>query len=500
MGQLGNTIINGKLIVNGLVSASSINATLLNGKTESQLNVNYANSAGSATNASSLNNKSESALSVSHASTASTATTANTVAVTTAASNSYTLGLLSVSNNKSSIYNTTAITINTSTKTIDAKDYTLNVGTITGTITVNGSVENAAYATCAGYAASAGYANSAGHATSAGSAETSDSATSAERLSNTVSIGSASLPVYFSSTGVPVACGTTLDVSITGNSNYSTSAGYTTNLNVTSTIGTTNYYLIGVSGTSASSEVYTNTGIKFSGNTLIASTFSGNLKGTADSAKAFTSSAGSTNKPIYINSSGAPTQVTSISEDLLPYPKHIQTKHETEDNWYGSSYTIYAKWVADNVVKWVGDGFATAVDTATALCSTSYSKLSVGSASGPVYFSEGVPVSCSTTLDVNISGTASFASAIGTSSANYNFTEISNFMQNTDDTLGEIISGACVVAKARYANAADTADYDDEGRLFSTTYQTILTAGNGISISADGVISVTFADGDEEVY
>lgn len=63
------------------------------------------------------------------------------------------------------------------------------------------------------------------------------SATSANRLSNTAAIGSATLPVYFNASGVPVACNTTLGVSITGNAATATSATTATKLSNTSAIG-----------------------------------------------------------------------------------------------------------------------------------------------------------------------------------------------------------------------------------------------------------------------
>lgn len=44
-----------------------------------------------------------------------------------------------------------------------------------------------------------------------------NTATQADRLANTAAIGSSRLPVYFSANGIPAQCGTTLDVSITGN-------------------------------------------------------------------------------------------------------------------------------------------------------------------------------------------------------------------------------------------------------------------------------------------
>ena len=93
MAIINNTIINGKLHVNGNINASVVtassfigaltgtatNATSLNGKAEAALSVSYAATAGSAT---SLNGKAEAALSVSYATYASrivtTANSANT--------------------------------------------------------------------------------------------------------------------------------------------------------------------------------------------------------------------------------------------------------------------------------------------------------------------------------------------------------------------------------------------------------------------------------------
>lgn len=63
------------------------------------------------------------------------------------------------------------------------------------------------------------------------------SATSANRLSNTAAIGSATLPVYFNASGVPVACNTTLGVSITGNAATATLATTSSKLSNTAAIG-----------------------------------------------------------------------------------------------------------------------------------------------------------------------------------------------------------------------------------------------------------------------
>ena len=446
MGQLGNTIINGKLTVNGVVHAPNLNASTLGGKAESQLNVNWAEVSGKISDGTYSYTPTQI-----HDALANLNIIPNTVNVKVApAKNNYRLAfLMPDSSNNSNIFAVNDIQVNVSSKTILAPNYTLSVGTLKGNITVSGQVENAAYAV------SAGYANSAGEAAKLGT-----------------NAGSSSVPVYFSG-GVPVQCSTTLDVNITGNIPYTW------------------------------------------------------------------------------------------------YPQKIQTQYTANTNFYGSSYPIYAKWVTNSICKWITDGHATATDYSMKLVDTSYNTLSVGSASLPVYFSGGVPVSITSgsTLNVNISGQASYATAIGNSSANlpystlkdaydsltdivngdsyvpianyalsigtaannYSYSNISNIfsrVRTNEKYIMNIVDGSTSVAKAQYAESANMASVTqyiaDLNWNYSYSYENLneyitdfknrldnlengggssnLTAGYGISISADGVISVNFADGDEGVY
>ena len=141
MAQLTNTVLNGKLVVNGNIHGNLIG---------------NASTATSAANAVSLNGKAESALSVSYATTASTATNATlansaTKIATTAASASSTYVLLgALSDTAAQTPVRTGIEIIGTN--INACTYTLNVGTIKGNYEVEGAVEQATYAVSAGYA------------------------------------------------------------------------------------------------------------------------------------------------------------------------------------------------------------------------------------------------------------------------------------------------------------------------------------------------------------
>ena len=191
MAQLTNTVLNGKLVVNGNIHGNLIG---------------NASTATSAANAVSLNGKAESALSVSYATTASTATNATlansaTKIATTAAVSTSTYVLLGV------VSSTAAQTpvrtgIEIIGTNINACTYTLNVGTIKGNYEVEGAVEQATYAVSAGYA---GY------------------ALKLNNGSSDFAVGSSFRPVYFIN-GVPVATSTTLEVSITGNAATATQA------------------------------------------------------------------------------------------------------------------------------------------------------------------------------------------------------------------------------------------------------------------------------------
>ena len=156
----------------------------------------------------------------------------------------------------------------------------------------NGSVshaESADSASEAAYATEAGQANEANHAISADSADSATHATSAtnatnatkaSRLSNTAAIGSATLPVYFDANGVPVACNTSLAVSVTGSSasctgnaataTSATSATNATNAtNIYSSASTSKAYILGTTtASSANHATVYNASVYTSGSVL----------------------------------------------------------------------------------------------------------------------------------------------------------------------------------------------------------------------------------------
>ena len=128
----------------------------------------------------------------------------------------------------------------------------------------------------------------------------------ASALNLSKAVGSATLPVYFSADGVPVACNSTLGVSITGNAATATSAGKWTNgitLGINSAAGTTGVVVDG-SGNKNLTVPATMTGFT----SITSTTFVGNLTGTASVAtKLGTANKGSDTKPIYL-AAGVPTE------------------------------------------------------------------------------------------------------------------------------------------------------------------------------------------------
>ena len=240
MAQLTNTVLNGKLVVNGNIYGNLIG---------------NASTATSAANAVSLNGKAESALSVSYATTASTATSATsatsaTKISTNAAASTSTYVLLGITS--STAAQTPVRTgIEIVGTNINACTYTLNVGTIKGNYEVEGAVQQATYALSAGYAGYALKLNNGASDFAVGSSVrpvyfvngvpvqtsttlevsiTGNAATATQAVSLGTNAGSTTLPVYFSG-GKPVATSTTLAISITGNASTATTANNATSLN-----------------------------------------------------------------------------------------------------------------------------------------------------------------------------------------------------------------------------------------------------------------------------
>ena len=304
MAQLTNTVLNGKLVVNGNIYGNLIG---------------NASTATSAANAVSLNGKAESALSVSYATTASSATNATlansaTSIATTAATSTSTYVLLGV------VSSTAAQTpvrtgIEIIGTNINACTYTLNVGTIKGNYEVEGAVEQATYAVSAGYAGYALKLNNGSSDFAVGSSFrpvyfingvpvatsttlevsiTGNAATATQAVSLGTNAGSTTLPVYFSG-GKPVATSTTLDVSITGKASTAGTADIGNTVKKTATSSNSTYYIPFVSGSTsaASTSLYVGNSKAFTFNpstgVVSAPTFSGTLVGNASTATYATS-------------------------------------------------------------------------------------------------------------------------------------------------------------------------------------------------------------------
>lgn len=139
-------------------------------------------------------------------------------------------------------------------------------------------------------------------------------AATASKLSNTTAIGSSTVPVYFSTNGVPVSCSTTLGVSITGNAATATNATTASNVSTSSvSTGTNNVYFSNGSnkvGYSANftyepaTSILTVNGITINGSTKVitATTFSGKAT-SAGSADTATTATKATNIAVDANNS-----------------------------------------------------------------------------------------------------------------------------------------------------------------------------------------------------
>ena len=139
-------------------------------------------------------------------------------------------------------------------------------------------------------------------------------AATASKLSNTTAIGSSTVPVYFSTNGVPVSCSTTLGVSITGNAATATNATTASNVSTSSvSTGTNNVYFsngsnkVGYSANftyAPSTSILTVNGITINGSTKVitATTFSGKAT-SAGSADTATTATKATNIAVDANNS-----------------------------------------------------------------------------------------------------------------------------------------------------------------------------------------------------
>ena len=230
-----------------------------------------------------------------------------------------------------------------------------------------------------------------------------DSATVASKLDSNA--GSSTLPVYFSG-GVPVATGTSLAVSVTGN------AATATKLKTSRTIGITD-----------DSGEHAGTSISFNGSankTLklpatigadIIGNVTGNVTGNATSADKLTvADTGSATVPTYF-SGGIPTACTSLSLNTTGSAAKWTTARNitiSDADVTNSGDPVALDGSAAVTLKLPATIKATLSGNASsATTAASADKLSVnaGDSNTPVYFSGGVPVAC-TSLDLNTTGSA----------------------------------------------------------------------------------------------
>lgn len=130
----------------------------------------------------------------------------------------------------------------------------------------------------------------------------------ASALNLTKAVGDTTKPVYFTADGVPAECGSSLAVDITGNAATATKANQWTTARAFTISGTANANAasgVNVDGTGAVALLLPQTLSGFT--SIAATTFTGNLTGTADVAnKLGTATKGSSTQPIYLNA-GVPT-------------------------------------------------------------------------------------------------------------------------------------------------------------------------------------------------
>lgn len=230
-----------------------------------------------------------------------------------------------------------------------------------------------------------------------------DSATVASKLDSNA--GSSTLPVYFSG-GVPVATGTSLAVSVTGN------AATATKLKTARTIGITD-----------DSGEHAGTSISFNGSankTLklpatigadIIGNVTGNVTGNATSADKLTvADTGSATVPTYF-SGGVPTACTSLSLNTTGSAAKWTTARNitiSDDDATNSGDPVALDGSSAVTLKLPSTIKATLSGNASsATTAASADKLSVnaGDSNTPVYFTGGVPTVC-TSLDLNTTGSA----------------------------------------------------------------------------------------------
>lgn len=278
MAIINNTIINGKLHVNGNINASVVTASNFIGALT-----------GTASNATSLNNKAESALSVSYAVTASNATTAYGKAEN-ALSVSYAATAGSATSATSATYASRIIT------TANSSNTAYYIPFIATSTSDNDGVD--------------------------------------------LLVGNSKAFTFNPSTGVVVA--TKFSGAFSGNATSATTANVATSVKVQNVSQTTSYLLMATACTGACLNVYANTGVKYdpTNKILIAPTFSGSFSGNATSATTAASLTTARNLTIIDNNSNSGT-ATAFKGNVnisIPLPTTINANNFTVSKAVNISY------------------------------------------------------------------------------------------------------------------------------------------------------------------
>ena len=242
-----------------------------------------------------------------------------------------------------------------------------------------------------------------------GNATSANSATTASKLST--SSGNSTLPVYFSN-GVPVSCSTTLGVSITGNAtsatSLQTSAGSETMpvyfsggkpVQCSGTLGLTSADSNKLGGKAAADYKAAFSTVSASGATL---TFT-RINGTTQQATISVSVSGTS------DSANAVKIENKSNSSTTGYLVGVSTTGEPYQSLYATSKISFNTSTGLFIAKTFSGAFSGNATSATALTSNA------GSSTTPVYFSNGKPVACSTTLGVSITGTATRSNEINLS-------------------------------------------------------------------------------------
>lgn len=208
------------------------------------------------------------------------------------------------------------------------------------------------------------------------------------------------------------------------------------------------------------------------------STFYGSFSGTASSATALTSSAGSATLPVYF-SAGKPVVITDlILTTTASGDKKVQVGNSnglvellastnrgvydrTKYTWiiYGTqdgTHTYVPRWASKGTstlpVYFNSNGEPVACGTSLAVSITGNAATATaltsnaGSATLPIYFSGGKPVACNTTLEVSISGNAATATIARKVENSFdretsNYKDMINFFDSDGSTVHQYIGG-----------------------------------------------------------